>query len=67
MDEVASPCIQVCRVDEITGFCIGCARTLAEIAAWGELSVPEKARIVAGLPHRTAKRAELPHAGEPKR
>ena len=67
MDEVASPCIQVCRVDEMTGLCTGCARTLAEIAAWGELSAPEKARIVASLPHRTAKRAELHHIGELER
>jgi predicted Fe-S protein YdhL (DUF1289 family) len=34
---VASPCISVCRIDPATGFCVGCARTLDEIAAWGSL------------------------------
>ena len=30
-----SPCISVCRMDEASGFCEGCMRTLEEIAAWG--------------------------------
>ena len=29
---VPSPCISVCRMDERTGWCEGCLRTLAEIA-----------------------------------
>ena len=28
-----SPCINVCRMDERTGWCEGCQRTLTEIAA----------------------------------
>lgn len=67
MDEVASPCIQVCRLDDVTGWCIGCSRTLAEIAAWCELSEPVKARIVASLPRRTAMHAERHTLSEPKR
>ena len=31
---VASPCISVCRMDDATGLCSGCLRTLDEIAAW---------------------------------
>ena len=34
---VPSPCISVCRVDADSGCCEGCLRTLAEIAAWGQL------------------------------
>lgn len=34
---VASPCISVCRMDDASGLCIGCLRTLDEIAAWGTL------------------------------
>jgi uncharacterized protein len=34
---IASPCISVCRIDAATGLCVGCARTLDEIAAWGSL------------------------------
>lgn len=34
---VPSPCINVCRMDPATGWCVGCRRTLDEIAAWGTL------------------------------
>lgn len=30
----ASPCINVCRMDPRSGLCIGCQRTLEEIAGW---------------------------------
>ncbi|MBK9439969.1 MAG: DUF1289 domain-containing protein [Comamonadaceae bacterium] len=32
---VASPCMSVCQMDEATGLCVGCLRTLDEIAQWG--------------------------------
>ena len=34
---VASPCIGVCRMDEASGCCEGCLRTIDEIAAWSTL------------------------------
>jgi len=34
---VASPCIDVCRIDAASGWCAGCLRTLDEIAAWAAL------------------------------
>ncbi len=34
---VASPCISICRIDGISGWCEGCLRTLDEIAAWSVL------------------------------
>lgn len=33
-DNVASPCISVCRISVETGLCEGCFRTLGEISAW---------------------------------
>ena len=35
---IETPCVDVCEVDEATGLCIGCRRSLAEIAAWGAMS-----------------------------
>ncbi len=35
---VPSPCNNVCRMDDTTGLCAGCLRTLDEIAAWGLMS-----------------------------
>ena len=40
---VASPCIQVCAVDAASGLCLGCRRTLAEIAGWSRLTEAERA------------------------
>ena len=34
MNGVASPCVDVCRMNAETGFCDGCFRTLDEIAGW---------------------------------
>ena len=43
---IASPCINVCRMDPITGLCEGCARTLDEIARWGTASEDDKRAIL---------------------
>lgn len=44
---VPSPCISVCRINDATGLCEGCLRTLSEIAAWGSLD--DQARRVVWL------------------
>jgi predicted Fe-S protein YdhL (DUF1289 family) len=41
---VESPCIKVCTLDA-SNVCVGCGRTLAEIADWSRLS-PEEQRLV---------------------
>ena len=51
---VSTPCIKVCAVSGQSGLCIGCGRTLAEIAAWGRLSEDERKVIMADLPARLA-------------
>lgn len=33
-----SPCINVCRMDPHSGLCLGCLRTLEEIAGWSRFS-----------------------------
>lgn len=48
-DEVPSPCINVCRMDEATGFCEGCLRTLDEIACWSGYTREEKLAVRAKL------------------
>ncbi len=53
--EVASPCINVCRMDAASGYCEGCRRTLEEIACWSVYSPAEKRAVLAQLPARNAK------------
>lgn len=49
-----SPCIGVCKLDEQSGFCLGCGRTGGEIGAWSGLGEPERDAIWAKLPERLA-------------
>lgn len=51
---VASPCTGVCRLDARSGWCVGCGRSLDEIAAWGAASDDEKRRVLARLSARRA-------------
>lgn len=50
--EVASPCVNVCRMDEKSGYCEGCRRTLDEIASWSIYTATEKRAVLALLPAR---------------
>ena len=43
--QAPSPCISICRMDAVTGFCEGCFRTLEEIAAWGMMADNEKRAV----------------------
>ncbi len=49
---VPSPCISVCRMDPVTGWCEGCLRTIDEIAGWSRMSDDTRRRVWAELPHR---------------
>ena len=42
---VPSPCVSICRIDEATGLCSGCLRTLDEIAAWSVLDDDERRAV----------------------
>lgn len=52
---VPSPCVSVCAIDEATGFCAGCLRTIDEIAAWSVLDAATRRAIVDALPARRAR------------
>ena len=42
---VPSPCRSVCRIDDRSGLCTGCCRTLDEIAQWSQASVCRKREV----------------------
>ena len=54
-DAVASPCVSVCVMDAASGLCIGCWRTLDEIAAWGSLDTDAKRAVLAAIRERRAR------------
>ena len=49
---IASPCTAICRIEPETGWCLGCGRTLAEIAAWPAADEAMQKTILARLPPR---------------
>lgn len=50
--QLASPCVGICRLDERTGWCAGCGRTVEELTLWRDLDGPARARVWALLPER---------------
>ncbi|WP_408733994.1 DUF1289 domain-containing protein [Paraburkholderia bannensis] len=40
-----SPCINVCRMNEASGLCEGCLRTIDEIASWSTLDDDAKRAV----------------------
>lgn len=49
-----TPCIAVCFIDPKTKLCLGCGRTLPEIARWGKMESQERLDVMAHLPARMA-------------
>ena len=50
-----SPCIDVCRPDPKTGWCLGCGRTDAEIGEWPKLTPFRRSRLERELTRRLVK------------
>lgn len=57
-DDPPSPCIGVCRLDPDRRVCLGCGRTLAEIARWRDASPAERRAILARLAARRRDRSD---------
>jgi predicted Fe-S protein YdhL (DUF1289 family) len=49
---VSSPCIKICTMDAASRLCVGCGRSLEEIARWGSMSEAERLEIMRALPER---------------
>jgi predicted Fe-S protein YdhL (DUF1289 family) len=45
-EAVASPCIDVCRMNPSTGLCDGCFRTIDEIAGWSSFDDTQKTAVL---------------------
>ncbi len=54
MNEIASPCINVCQMDTATALCRGCFRTIDEIAAWAAAPSGRRVAILAAVDKRRA-------------
>ncbi len=51
---VASPCVNICQMDDQIGLCIGCFRTIEEIAFWSRLSSDQRLKVLQAVERRRA-------------
>ena len=45
-EEVASPCIGICMMNDTLGYCLGCGRTRFEIGSWAALASHERREVI---------------------
>lgn len=62
-----TPCIAVCIIDPKSKLCLGCGRTLPEIARWHRIDNAERLEIMAMLPARMADAGIEPPPARPPR
>lgn len=51
---VESPCVRICVVDPQSRFCIGCHRSIEEIAGWTRMTPETRRAVIDDLPARAA-------------
>lgn len=49
---IDTPCVKVCTIDARFGLCLGCGRTIDEIARWTAMTAAERGHVMAELPSR---------------
>jgi uncharacterized protein len=51
---IESPCVKICTLDACSGLCLGCGRTIDEIARWSAMGAAERVKVMGELPARLA-------------
>lgn len=51
---IETPCVKICTLDARRKLCLGCGRTVDEIARWGGMTPAERRRVMDELPGRIA-------------
>lgn len=64
---VETPCIAVCFIDPATKLCLGCGRTLPEIAQWHRMTGDERSAVMDTLAGRMADAGLTPIAAAKSR
>lgn len=50
-----SPCIEICRIDSRTHWCMGCGRTVEEIKTWRKMTPYHQQAVLADLGRRVSR------------
>jgi hypothetical protein len=51
---IDTPCVKICTLDARSGLCLGCGRTIDEIAGWAAMGAAERRRVMGELSARLA-------------
>jgi predicted Fe-S protein YdhL (DUF1289 family) len=54
IESIVSPCIGVCAMNQTSGLCEGCFRSIEEIRNWWDMSAEQRAEVMAKLDERQA-------------
>ena len=57
---MSSPCIGICRIDDFSGMCEGCGRTMEEISGWPSATEVEQQSTMTTVAGRLAEISPLP-------
>jgi uncharacterized protein len=57
-DEVDSPCVKLCVIHPEERLCVGCFRTMDEIAVWSQMTPAARKAVMADLPARAPRLAK---------
>jgi len=61
MENIKSPCVLICSIEQNSGHCYGCGRTREEIAEWIDFTPEQRTRLMADvLPSRISKLERRP-------
>jgi len=52
IEDIVSPCIGVCAINDSNGFCQGCYRTVEEIREWWNMSDQDREKVMGTLDQR---------------
>ena len=50
--EVKSPCIGICAINDMNGLCQGCYRTIDEIKGWWDMSQADQQNLLSTIAER---------------
>jgi predicted Fe-S protein YdhL (DUF1289 family) len=51
---IESPCVNICMLEPNAKVCVGCGRTIDEIARWSTMTAADRSRVMSELPARLA-------------
>jgi len=52
IEDIVSPCIGVCAINDSNGFCQGCYRTVEEIREWWNMTYEDREKVMGTLDQR---------------